>query len=563
MGKKVRADEAEELMLGNALKPIEPFINSHSPWRCICVVCNREVSPSYHAIRQGQGGCAYCSGRRVDLAEVDALLRSRNLEPLEEYVSSSHKWKCKCLTCGEVVFPKYDTLRDGGGGCRKCGYERARGKTRNNPVEAEQLMLNSGFRPLEPYRGVSYPWKSECLKCNRTVTPSYANVKKGSHCAYCVGARVDISEALNLLEQRNLKPLEPFKTVMSKWKCECLICGDQVSPSLNSLKRGQGGCKRCGYLRSGESSRLNETKAISIMREAGVEPLEPYKSSKTAWKSKCMKCSREVSPRLSSLVQGHGACVYCAGMKADFPEIEATMLKNRLKPLEPYKSAKTRWKCECLKCGDLVFPQYNSLQQGQGGCKKCAASENALNALLPEKEVVSIMLSRGFQPLVPYPGGVLKWKSQCLQCNNIFYPNFFNVRSGSGCPTCSKSSYDPNKEGYLYFIEHNEWDMYQIGITNHPDDRLKTHKKLGWSLLEIRGPIDGHLAQELETAILRMLRINGADLSNEKIAGKFTGYSEAWSKPTYVASSIKNLISDADEMATKKVNRRSKRDGKY
>jgi hypothetical protein len=48
-----------------------------------------------------------------------------------------------------------------------------------------------------------------------------------------------------------------------------------------------------------------------------------------------------------------------------------------------------------------------------------------------------------------------------------------------------------------------------------------------WDVLEIRGPMDGHLTQQWETAILRMLKAKGADLSNSKIAGKFDGYSEA------------------------------------
>jgi hypothetical protein len=54
--------------------------------------------------------------------------------------------------------------------------------------------------------------------------------------------------------------------------------------------------------------------------------------------------------------------------------------------------------------------------------------------------------------------------------------------------------------------------------------------------------MDGHLTQNWETAILRMLRENGADLSNRNIAGKFDGYSEAWSKSTFEVNSIKELM---------------------
>jgi Ca2+-dependent lipid-binding protein len=84
--------------------------------------------------------------------------------------------------------------------------------------------------------------------------------------------------------------------------------------------------------------------------------------------------------------------------------------------------------------------------------------------------------------------------------------------------------------------------MYQIGITNNPDRRLKEHSKNGWEPIEVRGPMDGHLTQQWETAILRMLKAKGADLSNESISGKFDGYSEAWSKSTFQMETIKELM---------------------
>jgi len=131
-----------------------------------------------------------------------------------------------------------------------------------------------------------------------------------------------------------------------------------------------------------------------------------------------------------------------------------------------------------------------------------------------------------------------------------------NIRTGnnkSGCPTCSTTGFNPNADGYLYFLIHNEWEMYQIGITNVPDDRLARHKRLGWEVLEVRGPMDGHLTQQWETAILRMLKAKDADLSNSKVSGKFDGYSEAWSKSTFEAKSIKELmrLTDAFEEGQK------------
>ncbi len=126
-------------------------------------------------------------------------------------------------------------------------------------------------------------------------------------------------------------------------------------------------------------------------------------------------------------------------------------------------------------------------------------------------------------------------------------PNSRTSGKGSNCPTCAKSGFDPNSDAYLYFLIHNSWMMLQIGITNFPEERLEKHIRKGWELLEIRGPMDGHLTQQWETAILRMLKAKGADLSNSKIAGKFDGYSEAWSKSTFPVKSIKELMRLTEE----------------
>jgi len=122
---------------------------------------------------------------------------------------------------------------------------------------------------------------------------------------------------------------------------------------------------------------------------------------------------------------------------------------------------------------------------------------------------------------------------------------------GSNCPGCSSTGFNPSKDGYLYFLRSDPWGMLQIGITNVPDDRLADHRRLGWELVEIRGPMDGYLTQQWETAILRMLKAKGADLSNEKIAGKFDGYSEAWSKSTFEVKTIKELMRLTEEFEDK------------
>ncbi len=119
--------------------------------------------------------------------------------------------------------------------------------------------------------------------------------------------------------------------------------------------------------------------------------------------------------------------------------------------------------------------------------------------------------------------------------------------SDSGCPTCSPGGFDPNAEGWLYFLKHFEWGMFQIGITNHPKRRIRTHFKLGWELIELRGPMDGHLVQQWEIAILRHIRSNGGKLADKIGIEPFDGYSESWLKESFSFSSLKEIMDVVDQ----------------
>jgi hypothetical protein len=120
--------------------------------------------------------------------------------------------------------------------------------------------------------------------------------------------------------------------------------------------------------------------------------------------------------------------------------------------------------------------------------------------------------------------------------------NVANRTYGTGCPSCAIYGFDPNKDGWLYFIENEALDMLQIGITNVLEDRLGRHAQRGWEVLEVRGPMEGRLTQQLETAILHAIERRGAVLGHKAGIVKFDGYSEAWTKDSLKVSSFKQLL---------------------
>jgi Zn finger protein HypA/HybF involved in hydrogenase expression len=367
---------------------------------------------------------------------------------------------------------------------------------RIDPKIAESRMVSAGLQPLTPYKSAISDWKCKCLTCKKTVISRYNRVQQGSGCPLCGakagGLKIRLNEkiAINRLREYNLEPLEPYKKSDVKWKCRCKICGAVVYPKLKNLQRGDGGCKKCGKRKALEKNKMDEQDAIAIVMKAGFTPLEPYKNALSKWKMRHDVCKAVVAPKLNSISNASGKTVGCA-----------------------------------VCSGHQVEVGFNDLSTTHPSI----ASE-----------------ANGWDPKKVTAGNNKKVSWKCSQ-GHIWKTSVATRTSNHGCPTCSKSGFDPNDSGYLYLIEHEYWIMLQIGITNNPDSRLNDHRKLGWKLLEIRGPMDGHLTQQWETAILRMLKASGADLSNSKIAGKFDGYSEAWSKSTFPVKSIKELMKKTEE----------------
>jgi hypothetical protein len=117
--------------------------------------------------------------------------------------------------------------------------------------------------------------------------------------------------------------------------------------------------------------RITQENAIFEMNKGGFEPITVYEGTHTKWKSKCATCKKISFPTLSNVTNG-SRCVYCTNHRVDEEDAVKVMLGANLLPLEPYKDSKTKWKCKCLRCGEIVKPKYNTVQIGGGGCSNCA-----------------------------------------------------------------------------------------------------------------------------------------------------------------------------------------------
>ena len=221
-----------------------------------------------------------------------------------------------------------------------------------------------------------------------------------------MGKSLDPKVAEKVMLKAGLKPLEPYKKGNSKWKCIHLKCGNVVYPRYSDVKKSDGtlrtGCIPCGYLKM----KIPNKEAVALMQKSGFTPLEPYKSAHTPWKCKCNKCGSTVTPKYINIKQGK-ICKVCSRTKslADPKKIASIMKKRKLKPLELYVNNKTKWKCECLRCGKIVYPTFSSVQnlsKNSTGCMDCGRKQLRESNTTPEKIAKSVMLAAKLKPLEPF-----------------------------------------------------------------------------------------------------------------------------------------------------------------
>jgi len=202
---------------------------------------------------------------------------------------------------------------------------------------------------------------------------------------------------------------------------------------------------------------------------------------------------------------------------------------------------KFKWRCDK---GHTWTVGLNSRTGGKTGCPICSghqvlAGYNDLATTHPELASEA----SGWDPTSLIAGSNKKRKWQCVDGHT--WTTTVNNRTGgnqTGCPSCAKTGFDPNKEGWLYFLRHELWGLFQIGISNVPQQRLDRHGSRGWEVIDVRGPLAGEVTYEWEQSILRSLKRRGVALGPEEIAGRFSGYTEAWIQEDFHAVSISELM---------------------
>lgn len=449
-----------------------------------------------------KSGCPFCSGRRLlvgfnDLAttypEIAAELVGVDPKTITGGTHQTRNWRCKL---GHEWKNSVKNRTSQNQGCPFCvgksvwaGFNDL---ATTHPELAHELVSDD---PTKLSYGAEMKLKWRCpLGHFYETSPNHRT--QGNGCPYCAGKRVLVGfndlqttdpEKAKFLIETDSRSISRGSNKNCKWKCD--LGHDWLATPAAVVRSVNSGCPYC----------------------VGAKVWKGFNDLKTT------------HPEHASLAFGWNPEQYSAGA-----------------------NVKKAWKC---RRGHIWRASINSVTQRISefkGCPYCSgqkvlSGENDLATTHPEIAKRAF----GWNPSTQMAGSNRKVKWKCLEGHiwSASINSVVNTTSKSGgCPSCARSGYNQTEKGYLYLLVQNEWEMYQIGITNKPEDRLGRHARLGWEILEVRGPMDGLLAQQWETAILRMLKALGADLGNENIVGRFDGFTESWSKSKFEAVSLSDLM---------------------
>jgi hypothetical protein len=206
------------------------------------------------------------------------------------------------------------------------------------------------------------------------------------------------------------------------------------------------------------------------MRKAGLEPLEGYTNNSTPWKSQCKKCKQIVSPSYAVIVRGDGGCKHCGVQKASqklrFSDKAASTLMIS-RGYKPLKKYPGSSKPWKSKCLACNSIVFPNYSNTKRRNKLKYGCIYCAGMKVHARDVEKMMAKAGLKPLEKYPGKDVPWKSKCLTCENITYPAAGNIRRGQGgCAYCRETGLNYSDPAYIYLIFHEEYSSIKIGVSN-------------------------------------------------------------------------------------------------
>ena len=570
------------------LKPTEVTKGSHKKvwWQCSKYPDHEWDAPIYS--RADGQGCPICAGSRVlkgfnDLASLEPEIaeewhpiRNGELKPTE-IVRGSHKkvwWQCRNHPDHEWNAAIYSRAENRS--CPICSgrvvLEGFNDLQATDPKTAQEWhpTKNGNLKPTEVTKGSHKKVWWQCSKhpLHEWNAPIYRR-SAGIGCPVCAGKQVLKSlNDLNTTDPELAKEWHPTKNENLKrtevtrgskqtvwWQCSKYPDHEWDASIVDRSSKGYG-CPICSGNRVLEGfNDLNTTdpelaKEWHPTKNENLKRTEVTRGSKqTVW----WQCSKYPDHEWDASIQRRSkgiGCLICSGRKVlkgfnDLQSLEPQLAKEWhpsrngiLRPSDVTRGSDKKIWWQCRKYPDHEWnASIKSRAQGFG-CPVCAGQQvlegfNDLKTTDPELAKEWHQSKNGdLRPnnFLRFSNKKIWW--QCSKFSEHEWEALISSRSsGSGCPICAESGFNPAKDAWFYLMQRP--GEQQLGISNVISDRLRTHERNGWTLLErTTEPASGQKVLDAEKALKKWLK--------EKV-GLIEGTTENWSTATLEVQSLAEL----------------------
>jgi hypothetical protein len=439
-------------------------------------------------------GCPYCDGKLAivgvnDLQTLfpDIAKTAYEWDPSQVKATSHKKLAFKCDQ--GHVYVQAVRRRVEAKGCPICQNHQVLTGFNDLATTHPQIANEAyGWNPQLVVAGTPAKKSWKCSEGHTWVVGVYSRAIRGTSCPYCSGRHAIVGktdllsthpETAGELVGDDPKTIKAGTNRHLTWKCKQ---GHQWTAKPSSRTAFNTGCPFCSGKRVTKG--VNDLATTHPELAAQAVDWDPTEYSRGSDKKVCWRCQHghEWAAVISSRVSGIG-CPICSGKR--------------------------------------VLKGFNDLATSHPALASEADGWDPTTVGFGSGKVVSWLCESGHQ-----------YKSRISQ----------RTYMKTGCPQCAPTGFDQSQPAWIYLIENSQLKMLQIGITNNPENRLAKHKRSDWFLIDLRGPIDGYLAQQLETSSLHALVGRGAVLGHRAGVHKFDGYTEAWLKASLEVESIRQIL---------------------
>ena len=560
MPMKLTPGRAREIAISRGFVPLEPYLGLRKEWRCRRTHCGHEFFAKYESIQQKTQGCPFCSGHSVlegfnDLASQfpEIAARADGWDPTTVTSKSGKKmpWRCS-LNHSWIAQIASQT---NGSGCPICSGHTVQVGFNDLKTRFPEIALQADgwdTSTVNPGSDAKKPWV--CAFGHQWVAAIVKRTSSGRGCPYCSNNKVlkgfsDLETKFpEIAAQANGWDPSTVSS-QSNRKLEWICSESHVwSATVGSRTAGGNGCPVCRNLLTITGVNDLATLFPDIAKQAdGWDPTVVNGGSGNRMSWKCEMGHRWVT-QVAVRTSRTSGCPICNrnivlggfnDLATTHPEVAAMAYGWDPSTVISGSHKIREWMCSR---GHVSKAKIQTRARGVG-CPICSNLyiQKGFNDLATTHPEIALM-AHGWDPSTVIAGTHKKYLWRCGEGHEWIADPKHLAFSGRGCPSCSKYGYTPAADGWFYFLQHSDLNLYQIGISNTPKDRLRQHELGGWEILELRGPMDGGYTQKFERDALNALKRRKARFANKAGVDKFDGYSEAWTKASLNVTSIKQIL---------------------